>query len=576
MLTRSTPILFIALVFSLVLHIGAVFYLKDRPMGHIDIEAMRNERRVLLVRRSPDDVITLPENEDPDVDASDADPDKPRPLPSLTALSQAMLMDPSTNPFPIAAPEGGKVKLQQPDPERKIDFDEGEIEVTLPESLHERFVEAEPPALPMAEGDADPNLGASNSFGGDNAESGASRATALLEDAGFLPGHNPLPATRPPVVEANPQDRRVIEAPFADPKIDFAGVALEGTKNLNIPEHLDSDFDYKLTVFEDRKAREEPFNYFEIEVSAKRSLRKLKTMPKDVVFLLDISESVPQDYVQQMIRGVWFSQASFNEGDRFNIVLFNDQAAVMNPAGPIAATEDNWKNMAEPFLRDVAAVGFTDMNRALSRLLVRDVDIERVYDIILISDGRPTRGVVDSREVINLITKDNDLNASIYCVTVGPRPDSTMMEFLAYRNRGFNIEVNKVHECADTIVQLMSRLRYPIMKDVKLSTVGLDRNDVYPIFLPNVHQNESFKVYGVYRRPTDFRVRIAGHNGEKALDLTAAFDLTNAERGTDKISTDWAFWKLHHLYSQIIARESSLLRKQIEELGKRYDLQTLY
>ena len=79
----------------------------------------------------------------------------------------------------------------------------------------------------------------------------------------------------------------------------------------------------------------------------------------------------------------------------------------------------------------------TDINKAVSRLLVRDVSTERVYDIVFMSDGQPTEGVKDMRDLLNGITRDNDLSTSIYCVGVGVEPDHAQLEFLAYRNKGF-------------------------------------------------------------------------------------------------------------------------------------------
>ncbi len=79
-------------------------------------------------------------------------------------------------------------------------------------------------------------------------------------------------------------------------------------------------------------------------------------------------------------------------GDRFNIVLFNQAMTFFNRDGVVPANPPNIGS-AEDFLSQVHAGGTTDINSAMGRLLVRDVSQERVYDIIFISDGKPTEGV---------------------------------------------------------------------------------------------------------------------------------------------------------------------------------------
>ncbi|MFP3787422.1 hypothetical protein, partial [Burkholderia sp. SIMBA_024] len=76
------------------------------------------------------------------------------------------------------------------------------------------------------------------------------------------------------------------------------------------------------------------------------------------------------------------------------------------------------------------------------------------------------RGVIDTRRLIDLITRDNDLSASIYCVGVGDRQDRELLDFLAYRNKGRSVFVEDVDRAAPAINDLLSRLRYPLIRGV--------------------------------------------------------------------------------------------------------------
>jgi Ca-activated chloride channel family protein len=245
-------------------------------------------------------------------------------------------------------------------------------------------------------------------------------------------------------------------------------------------------------------------------------------------------------------------------------------------AEPVPPTRDNLE-YATRWTRNVRARGQTDVNLALRQLLRRDLQPGRVYELVLISDGRPTLGVLDTRELINLITRENDLAASIYCVGIGRGQDNRLLDFLAYRNKGFSVRIDSRRDVALELVGLMSRLRYPIITDVQVRFAGQGMDEVYPLTLPNIHQGESFAVYGRYAEPGPFTVQVTGRSAGKPIDLTFRSDLSEAVPGDAEVAQGWAFWKLHHLYSEIIRLgERRDLLAEIQRLQRRYQLETLY
>ncbi|MEM9416258.1 MAG: VWA domain-containing protein [Planctomycetota bacterium] len=279
--------------------------------------------------------------------------------------------------------------------------------------------------------------------------------------------------------------------------LDFVELALSDTTEIIVPENLDNDFAYRVTRYQprDRRGNATEPGYFRVDITAQRSLRKLETSPKDVIFIIDTSSSVPASWVAEVTRGVRESLVTLNDGDRFNIVLFNDRVSLLSDDGTVEANAAN-RAAAIEFLNAAESIGYTDVNAAMRQLLVRDVEQERVYELVLISDGQSTRGVTSTRDLINLITRDNDLIAGIYCVGVGPTQNRELLNFLAYRNRGFSVYADRRDEAAQVIGDLMSRLRYPIISNVRLDVAGRDANTLVPGGQPNNHQGETFSVFG--------------------------------------------------------------------------------
>ncbi|MEM1099806.1 MAG: hypothetical protein AAGH92_13595, partial [Planctomycetota bacterium] len=149
--------------------------------------------------------------------------------------------------------------------------------------------------------------------------------------------------------------------------------------------------------------------------------------------------------------------------------------------------------------------------------------------------------------------------------------------FLAYRNKGFSVSIPRRSDVSLELVGLMSRLRYPIITDVQVRFAGQGMDRIYPLTLPNIHQGESFEVFGRFDQPGPFTIQVTGQSAGKPVDLTFRADLNDAPIGDTQVARGWAFWKLHHLYSEIIrVGERPELLGAIRELRREYQLETLY
>jgi hypothetical protein len=558
----GTTVFVTAIVVSMLAHTTLGWWLWDKSIVSVQPGQLAQDRELFRVFRAERDLVVGDDPSDLTTDAAD------RELPTLAQMSRALL-EAGTPPRAIedSAPPAVRVRdLPGDEPPRMAAASES---LQLPDLKLPAGVlrDLPPSAAPAAMAFVpDPATG---SGAGSGSGLGSADAARTLAGTGLSAGLSE--PSRFTMTESGPIDQRRMDAPLDAPPIDFIDLALHATTQLEMPQHLDDDFDYYVKTWNDRDG----FSYFQVDIVARRSLTKLRTMPKDVVFLVDISGSIPQLIVNEIVAGLSDALGAFNEGDRFNIVLFRDTARFFSTDGIRDATPDNVE-AARAFLADARAGGSTDINRALSLLLTRDFDKPRVYNIVLISDGHPTKGIQDTRQLINLITRDNEMTASIYSVGVTRAPNVELLEFIAYRNKGFCVIANRLDQVAPTIRDLMSRLRYPIIRDVALSVVGLD-GEVYPLHLPNIHSGESFSVFGRYQKPEQFMMRITGRNADRAVDFTFSRDLAASPRGDAAVRQGWAFWKLHHLYSEMIRRgEARELLAEIDQLRRQYRLKTLY
>lgn len=613
---RPGKVLWIVAVVSLALHVALAATTYHRAIGTVDPSMLDAPHRPLRVRQARFDTgydpLARPERAEAQTDAG----------PSLAEVSASLLAE--ADAAPAEAPIEQEVEQElrdydEPMPEPEVDaFAETMPAFAMADDVWQAMVSETPEAL-RYQSDDDDVAGAGATGDGDMAGGGGAGEAQRMLAGGGVPdvglestrfdgegggagggGGLAMPDASGPSVEAGTAlDDQLLEMPLLGPELDFAGMALEDTTRLHVPEHLDHDFAYYVTRFDGDAADR---GYFRVDIVPRQSLRRLQTMSKDVIFLLDLSSTTAQRWAGELAGGIRQSLSTLHRDDRFNIVLLADQIAFFSGGGPLEATQEHLEEARE-FLDQIESArqplsrisgarsaerfrqrllyhipeGRADLEAALSRLLVRDADAERVYNLVLISEGRPTDGVIEPRELINLITRDNAGLASIYAVGIGSDVDRTLLEFLAYRNRGYCLYVDRRGASAGKIRELASRIRYPLVRGLRVHVAGSQLDEVYPMLLPNVHQGERLSVYGRYDAPEAFTMRVTGRNMGKPVDFTFARNLALAPQADGQVRRDWAFWKLHHLYSEILRDgETGELLEQVNRLRRQYDLQTLY
>lgn len=574
----SRNLLIVAAVISVAFHVWLAYVAHDRPLGRIDPALLEMAATPVRVKRAMYDEV-LPSR----ATQGQGEEAAATPQDSLAALSEALLaevrppVESGGNEFEPDVQMREIDEALPTDPVAQLAVDLPAFE--LPEDVLNALSATNPSDLEYQETTTlglGPGAGGGTG-GGSGAGSGSAAAREMLGRTGLITGVNPQPSRldQAMIDDAPRLDDTLLEVPLTGPQIDFTDLALAETTQLDVPEHLDDDFDYTVTRWADPKEPTEP-GYFRVDIAARRSLHKLAAMPKDVVYLIDTSSSVTQDWINEAVLGVQQALRTLNAEDRFNIVLFSDNPAFFSTGKTVPATPENIEAGVR-FLTEARSRGYTDVNAALTQLLVRDPSMERVYNLILITDGLPTKGVLDTRELINLITRDNDLLASIYCVGLGRRANKELLNFLAYRNKGVTLFVDEKQQVAPTLRDLASRLRYPLIKNVQVSVAGRDVSEVYPVDLPNIHQGERFSLFGRYTSGEAFTIRITGASSGKNVDFTFTRRISEAPLAEGRMAQDWAFWKLHHLYSEIIRRgETPGLRAAIDEIRRKYKLKTLY
>lgn len=320
----------------------------------------------------------------------------------------------------------------------------------------------------------------------------------------------------------------------------------------------------------------EPLGWFVLSASPRREVTDdLPILRKDVVWVIDTSSSIQDRWLKAVKAGVRSALDTLNEGDRFNVVMFSERIRLLSDNQLLTPTPGNL-DAARRFLAAAETEGYTDVNQALTHLIRASLPDDRVYQIVFLSDGQPTRGAIQAERIIDVFTRENRLLAGIYCVAVGDEVNLPLLNALAYRNKGLVERPESWPKTAGVVRELASRLRYPILKDAQFEAVGVNPRQIYPRHPRDVHLGDTLRLYGRFAPNDQFvSMRISGVNGPRQASFMFRRPIAEAGVADAELPQRWARRKIAHLQSEALRLgdgQAARLRAEIEQIREKYGL----
>ena len=310
--------------------------------------------------------------------------------------------------------------------------------------------------------------------------------------------------------------------------------------------------------------------FFRANVGVRKGV-KIEAMPKDVVFLIDSSKSVTEIRFEQVKRSLSAILRDFDEKDTFSIIAFKQGQEQFAPAS-IKATSENIRK-ARDFVNALTAHGRTDIEGALLQIS-RNVPKKKPSYVFLVSDGRPTTGVTNIREIIRVITRENLGRRPIFSFGVGLRVNTYLLDFLSYQNRAWSEFAVASDSVARDIRRLYDDISAPLLTDLRYRMSGMASQEVYPKELPDFYHAKGLTVYGKYWDEDTFSMQILGETYGQVKEFIFKRQLSEAEKGDASIERAWAFNKIYHLIGIETMGKGApeVLVKQIESLSRQYGI----
>ena len=308
-----------------------------------------------------------------------------------------------------------------------------------------------------------------------------------------------------------------------------------------------------------------------------REDRPIETLSKDITFVIDASKSIMQRKLDLTARGLRRCIAMLKPEDRFNIVVFRDAPSFFR-AGPTQASHETVM-AANTFLDRIESRGETDVYEGIRPVISQNPPRGNPGVVFVISDGRPTTGVLKGRDVINAVTDENLGRTTIYAFGGGRTVNQYLLDLLAYRNKGKSRVAPRMDTIDKDLPVFFSELNDPILVGLKLDYGRIDDTEVYPKEFPDFYLGRHVEVFGRYFPSEDkeFVMRLAGDAGNRQKELVFKADFEQAQSGDAAIAHDWAFQKIYFLIGEICRLgERADLLAELQTLSRLYQIRTSY
>lgn len=204
-------------------------------------------------------------------------------------------------------------------------------------------------------------------------------------------------------------------------------------------------------------------------------------------------------------------------------------------------------------------------------------DGNRPLVALLVTDGRPTTGVVDSSEIIEQFTRANDGSRSMFCLGGGRKVNRFLLDLLSYRNRGDSAIVEDRAEIPGRMDALALETARPVLSDLAYRISPLGETEIYPRRLTHLYLDRPLVVYGRCRAGAGRAVmQTIGRSGPAAHDMVFELDLDASAEGGATIRTDWVWQRIYELIARHIETGSTAVMEEITALSAKYGVNVPY
>lgn len=311
-------------------------------------------------------------------------------------------------------------------------------------------------------------------------------------------------------------------------------------------------------------------NFFLLMLQPPKRVESKDINPREYIFVVDVSGSMngfPLDITKNMMRNLL---DDLEPEDMFNVVIFAGGSSFMSCESKMATPENI--NRAIELLERQHGGGGTELLPALQRVMNFPVSEGYSRIVTILTDGY----VSVEKETYDLI-RDNLDKANFFAFGIGSSVNRTIIEGIGTVGMGESFVVTDRAQSPEVAEKYRKYIESPVMTDITMESVGFLKYDVIPKKIPDLMAERPILIFGKYMNPHPKGViTVKGTTAREDLKVEVPIQKFMEKDTSQALKYLWARYKLKLIADYHGVDPSDSLKKEITELGLKYNLLTEY
>jgi Ca-activated chloride channel homolog len=297
---------------------------------------------------------------------------------------------------------------------------------------------------------------------------------------------------------------------------------------------------------------------------------------KDITFVLDVSGSMVVDKMKQAKQALLYCINNLNKDDGFDIIRFSTEAYAL--FGRTETASESNINKAEKFIKELNAVGGTNIEEALNLALKEKGNANRTRIIVFITDGKPTIGETNDESLIKKIINSNTKNVRIFTFGIGNDLNTHLLDKITEQTKAYRTYISEDEDIEIKISNFYDKVQSPVLTNLSISFGGnIKTFQTYPKDLPDMFKGSSVTIFGRYTGDGASRITLNGTIKAERKIYTLDVHFMMADERYDFIPPLWASRRIGYLLDQIrLNGENKELVDEITQLAREHGIVTPY
>ncbi|MCE1189656.1 MAG: VWA domain-containing protein [Ignavibacteria bacterium] len=238
-----------------------------------------------------------------------------------------------------------------------------------------------------------------------------------------------------------------------------------------------------------------------------------QAIKKNFILIVDRSGSMDGTKMEQAKNAASYIVKNLNEGDRFNLIDFDDVITGFR-AGLVNYTTAA-RDSALVYIQNLYARNNTSISGAFASAVPQfsSATDSSANIVIFLTDGQPTAGITATDQLVTYIQQQVTLVGKpiyIYNFGIGADVNVQLLTLIASKNKGFATMLGN-DELYTVVTDFYNTVRNPVLLSPVITFNPPLSTTAYPDSLPNMYKGTQLILAGRYTNPGPMQITFSGN-----------------------------------------------------------------